>query len=110
MKSSSTKMFLLGSLMGVGAGLALQARSRHQRSIRGQIVLITGGSRGLGLALVREFAKYGCKIAICARDPEELAIAQRKLLDEGIRIFTVGCDVSDETQVQSMVNAVIAHY
>jgi NADPH:quinone reductase-like Zn-dependent oxidoreductase len=49
----------------------ISARSRRA-SLRGKMVLITGGSRGLGLALAREFGKYGAQLALCARDKEEL--------------------------------------
>jgi len=50
-------------------------RGHRLRELRGQTVLITGGSRGLGLALAEEFAQFGAKIAICARDEQELARA-----------------------------------
>jgi NAD(P)-dependent dehydrogenase (short-subunit alcohol dehydrogenase family) len=46
--------------------------------IRGQVVLITGGWRGLGLELARQFAREGCPLAICARDQQELERASFK--------------------------------
>ena len=63
------------ALLG-GAGLSLLARAASKRSqrleLRGQVVVITGGSRGLGWLLAREFATAGCQVAICARDEAEL--------------------------------------
>ena len=63
------------ALLG-GAGLCLLARAASRRSqrleLRGQVVVITGGSRGLGWLLAREFATAGCQVAICARDETEL--------------------------------------
>src|SRR5687767_12981299 len=49
----------------VGAGLATRQRLREADSIefRGQVVLITGGSRGLGLLLAREFGREGAQVA-----------------------------------------------
>ena len=53
------------ALYGRPAGCA-----RSGYTLRGKVVLITGGSRGLGLALAREASRHGARIAICGRDPE----------------------------------------
>ncbi len=47
--------------------------------LAGHKVLITGGSAGIGLALARDFLAAGCRVAICGRDPERLAAAERAL-------------------------------
>lgn len=93
------------SAAGVGAGLVareLFARSREQ-SFKGQAVLITGGSKGLGIALARRFAREGCRIAICARNREELHSAKRELERMGAEAIAVRCDVSDEAAVNAMI-------
>ncbi|HXA84214.1 MAG TPA: ketoacyl reductase, partial [Candidatus Dormibacteraeota bacterium] len=59
---------MAGAAAGIGAVLAARHalqmfRSHRLRELRGQTVLITGGSRGLGLALAEEFAQFGAKIA-----------------------------------------------
>ena len=51
----------------------------RQANLDGQVVLITGGSRGLGLALAREFARAGCRLVLTARDAQELVRAQQDL-------------------------------
>ena len=43
------------------------------------MALITGGSRGLGLLMARELALQGARLAILARDPDELDLARREL-------------------------------
>jgi NAD(P)-dependent dehydrogenase (short-subunit alcohol dehydrogenase family) len=97
---------------GVAAGVA--ARELYRRwtaeNIAGQVVLITGGSRGLGLAMARAFAEEGCPVAICARDEAELERARRDLEGRGARVFTARCDVADQGQVERMVENVRGHF
>src|SRR5688500_6627370 len=71
----------------------------HQENLYGQVVLITGGSRGLGLALAREVARAGCRLVLCARDAQELARAQLDLAQHGAQVLVVPCDVSDREAV-----------
>jgi 5,10-methylene-tetrahydrofolate dehydrogenase/methenyl tetrahydrofolate cyclohydrolase len=53
------------------AGILLLRLSLHY-SLRNKIVVITGGSRGLGLAMAREFARHGAQLALLSRGVEEL--------------------------------------
>jgi short-subunit dehydrogenase len=113
--------FILGGiaggtlLAGAAAGLAtvmatrgaMERFRRHRlRQLRGQTVLITGGSRGLGLALAEEFARAGAKIAICARDEQELGRARHNLEKMGVEVCAVACDISQPDQVDRLVNSV----
>lgn len=80
-----------------------------RRDLNGQVALITGGSRGLGLLLAREFGRAGCRVAICARDPQELEEARKHLRAWGMRkVFTYPCDITDEVQVKLMLAGVEA--
>ncbi|MDQ6677044.1 MAG: SDR family oxidoreductase, partial [Acidobacteriota bacterium] len=108
----TAKNKLILSAAGVGASLAareLFARSREQ-SFKGQAVLITGGSKGLGIALARRFAREGCRIAICARNREELHSAKRELERMGAEVVAVPCDVSEEVAVKAMIAEVEARF
>lgn len=78
--------------------------------LRGKVVFITGGSRGLGFLMAQEFAKQGCKLAICARDPEELSRARMALDEVAAEVMAVPCDISDREQVKRVVNLVTRHY
>jgi NAD(P)-dependent dehydrogenase (short-subunit alcohol dehydrogenase family) len=108
MKSSN---LLIGLAAGVGAAVAASTLLRRSPDdLAGQVVLITGGSRGLGLSLAREFAARGCRIAICARDSEELANARRDLQNRGADILTLECDVADREAVGRMIARTLSHY
>ena len=76
--------------------------------LQGQVALVTGGSRGLGLVLARELVCRGARVAICARDRNELAHARAELGEggRGGEVFAVVCDVTDESAVRSMIRTV----
>lgn len=99
---------LMLAAAGAGALLAARAAVRWWRAydLRGKSVLITGGSRGLGLVLAREAARQGARVAICARDPHELERARADLASRGARVFAFPCDVTDRTQVNELVRLV----
>ncbi len=90
---------------GVGALFAASAAVKWWRSydLRGKTVLITGGSRGLGLVMAREFAREGARLVICARDPAELERARVDLSSRGANVLAVPCNVTDRWQVNEMV-------
>jgi short-subunit dehydrogenase len=94
-------------LATAGAGWLLQKLVRRIRylELRDAAVLITGGSRGLGLILAREFGRHGARLAICARDPAELERASADLRSRGITVVTLRCDITDRGQVGAMVQA-----
>jgi short-subunit dehydrogenase len=97
-----------GTLIGVYAGVR---NRRKQYDLRGRVVLITGGSRGLGLVMAREFAREGARLALCARDANELERARADLVGRGAtQVLTVPCDVTDRAQVDEMIRIVRDHY
>lgn len=100
---------VLYSLLGFGAAYALRSAARRGRpyELFGKKVLITGGSRGLGLVMAREFVRQGAQVAICERDTDELERAAADLAALGSHAVTVPCDITDPAQVQSMVRSVL---
>jgi NAD(P)-dependent dehydrogenase (short-subunit alcohol dehydrogenase family) len=95
----------------VGAAVAVRTflARRKEVDLSGQVVLITGGSRGLGLALAREFARRGCRIALCARDRGELEAAAAGLSADA-DVATFVCNVSSQSEVERMIEEAIAHF
>ncbi len=113
-----TKRILIGgAVAGVGvmavaglgavvlAGVAL--RGRTAGSLRGKTVVITGGSRGLGLELAREFGRAGARLLLVARNGEELDRAKEILIREGCVAFAdvlvYIADVSVREQTERMI-------
>ncbi|MFI8461902.1 SDR family NAD(P)-dependent oxidoreductase [Kitasatospora sp. NPDC085464] len=72
----------------------------------GRTALVTGGSRGLGLLLARELAERGCRVMLCARDPDELSRAQRRLAADGAEVASVACDLNQLQAPQQVMAAV----
>jgi NAD(P)-dependent dehydrogenase (short-subunit alcohol dehydrogenase family) len=96
------KRFLFLAALGATAYLTYRVL-RPRYSFRGRHVLITGGSRGLGLVLARRFAAEGARLTICSRDANELLRAEDNLTERGVKPLTVQCDVTDRDRVREMV-------
>jgi short-subunit dehydrogenase len=95
-----------GTAAGIGAvllGRELWKRARAVPGFAGQVVVITGGSRGLGFALAQEFAVRGAKLAICARDEEVLREAESRLRSMRAEVLAAPCDVSDHIAVTQFI-------
>ena len=97
----------LGAL--AGALLYRQVR-RGPEDLAGRVVLITGGSRGLGLALARELAHHGCRLALAARDEARLAQVRDdpRFLSADVAIFP--CDLRDEEQIKKLIGDVVSRF
>ncbi|MDQ3369452.1 MAG: SDR family NAD(P)-dependent oxidoreductase [Myxococcota bacterium] len=85
----------------MGGLLLARAALRHSRRIdlRDKVVVITGGSRGLGLVLARELIRKGARVALCARDAAELERARVELTILGGKVFADTCDVTDRDDI-----------
>jgi NAD(P)-dependent dehydrogenase (short-subunit alcohol dehydrogenase family) len=103
-------------LLFIGAGLAAAFASRalvrrtRRFSFAGKTVLITGGSRGMGLALARQLVDAGAKVAICARTAADLDEAERKLRARGGEALALRCDVSRPEEVRSAVHQALQRF
>lgn len=86
------------------ASVAVLAPRRKDARFDGRVVVITGGSRGLGLAMAREFARRGARIAILGRDELHLQKARDLLEQEfGQEVTARLCDVRDRARVARAV-------
>lgn len=98
------KSLVSAATIGIGKSVVRFRQKKEEPKLVGQVALITGGSRGLGLLLSHEFARQGAKIVICARDEQELAQAGRELEERGADVMTIPCDLTDRVQAQNMVS------
>lgn len=102
-----------GFVVGCALVKMILQQSRYW-DLNDKVVLITGGSRGLGLVLAREFAAQGARVAVCARDEADLGRVHDELTARGDPLspsgqdhfFSAHCDVSDRAQVQSLLTSV----
>jgi len=72
----------------------------------GRRAIITGGSRGIGLAVARGLAAEGAHLALVARDPARLQAAAQTLASYGRKVLTKVADTTDDLAVQAMVGEV----
>ncbi len=81
-----------------------------QPLMRGQVVLVTGSSRGLGYLLARDFGREGCRLVITARDAEELEKAGQDFKEMGFAVKAIPADVSKKEDVERLIDEATAFY
>lgn len=98
--------------LGGGAGLlaARRARQASPYDFRGRVVVITGGSRGLGFLLAQRFAAEGAQLALLARDEPTLNSAAARLREQGATVLTISCDIGERDAIEGAIGRVVAHY
>lgn len=98
-------------LVGVGAGMAYaNAKQRRRFDFAGRTAIITGGSRGLGLCIARELAREGAKVALLARDAQELSRAEAEIRAMGASVLGVQCDLRNQEEVKTAIQNIHAHF
>ena len=86
---------------------ALKIDHSLRGTVGGKVVLVTGGSSGIGLAAACKFAEAGAITVICARDEAKLVAAKREILEKagkGARVETFSADIADEASCKAMVD------
>jgi len=111
------KSFALGMAAGLGTALgtaimaSLLARERFAISFEGRVVVMTGGSRGLGLVMGRMLVDEGARLVLLARDMVELNRAKRELEARGgVEVMTLRCDVRRRGDVRAAVDAILEQW
>ena len=77
--------------------------------LEGRVAMITGGSHGLGKQAAGSLAREGCKIAICARGPEQLEETRSEFEGQGYEIIAVQADVTNQDDLARFHNETVAN-
>jgi NAD(P)-dependent dehydrogenase (short-subunit alcohol dehydrogenase family) len=116
MKKSRAILHTAQLLTGIAAAAAAYAvKSRASKHRTGRVVLITGGSRGLGLALAARYARAGARLILAARDVEELIEARHTLLDRGAidspdDVLLIPADLTDSSQAAMLIDHAVGQF
>lgn len=106
MRPKNTTLLWVAAGLGVMALTRQMIRRRRAFSLHGKTALITGGSRGLGFEIARQLVGAGVRVALCARDIEELKHAEELLKNRGGEVFLLPADITDQEAVESIVQSV----
>jgi short-subunit dehydrogenase len=95
------ELLFLGGVVAGGAWALVRRLGKIE--LAGKIVVITGGSRGLGLVLARALGQRGMRVVICARDEEELERARASLAADRIDATALPVDVTEGDGIAGMI-------
>jgi NAD(P)-dependent dehydrogenase (short-subunit alcohol dehydrogenase family) len=84
--------------------------AKHLFDLKGQVALITGGSRGLGLQMAEALGEMGARVVVTAHNADELARAAAHLQSLGIEAMSVVSDLQHPGEVEPLVDAVLKAY
>ncbi|HXT94237.1 MAG TPA: SDR family NAD(P)-dependent oxidoreductase, partial [Trebonia sp.] len=78
--------------------------------LKGKVVLISGGTDGLGAALADRLVEEGARVAVCGRDSNRLAATEQRLHDAGGDALVVQADVTHPADLERFVDAAVARW
>src|SRR6476661_4577579 len=79
-------------------------------SVQDQVVLVSGGSRGIGRAIAEGFAQRGATVIITGRDRASLEQTAREIAPPGATVRPIVCDVARSDDIERLVKDAIAEF
>jgi short-subunit dehydrogenase len=107
--SKKSNFVALSSFLGLLSLGSMAVKALRRTNFNDKVVVITGGSRGLGLVIARQLAAEGAKLALLARDEQELIAACGELRQQTEVEYFV-CDVTSEQKVNSAIDSVLKRF
>ncbi|MEK6611632.1 MAG: SDR family oxidoreductase, partial [Gemmatimonadota bacterium] len=77
---------------------------------RGQVVVLTGASLGIGAEVARTLAGHGARLVLAARDAARLQLVADACRQQGAEVELVPCDITDESQCRSLIDRAVARF
>lgn len=75
-----------------------------------RVVLVTGGTSGIGLAIARQLAAQGDRVFLCSRKADAVDLTVKELREDGLEVAGTTCDVRDVADVHALVTAAVEQY
>ncbi len=76
-------------------------------SFKNQVVLITGGTRGIGKEVARAFAQAGAQVILTGRNPDQAQQAAADIRSQGLLAEGMACDVTNQQNVEEIINKIL---
>ena len=87
----------------------MSGMSRHSLfNLEGQVALVTGASRGIGLATAQALAEAGAAVVLSSNEPDECGQQAAALRAQGFAAHAVGCDVAQHDNIKVLVSSTLA--
>ena len=84
--------------------------TKHLFELDGKVALITGSSKGIGLAIAEVLAEYGAKVVVSSRSQDSVDEVEKNLRAKGHTVMAQACHVGDSEQRKILVNKTIETY
>ena len=84
--------------------------ARNLFELEGKVAVITGSSKGIGLAIARGLAEFGAKVVLSSRDQNAVDILAKEFKKDGYTVLAQSCHVGDEDQRKNLVNKTIESF
>lgn len=110
-------LFFIGLVMSNPTGISSESitqktfeRTQTLKRLHGQVVIVTGASRGIGRGIADLFAKEGAKLVLVGRDVEQLERVKKAIEAKGEQAFWIQADVSNPEDMNRMVEQALQKY
>ncbi|ESW04030.1 hypothetical protein PHAVU_011G061400 [Phaseolus vulgaris] len=106
-RTTTTTSLIFNHVRKISKSNCIRSQSTQQRwTLQGMTALVTGGTRGIGRAIVEELTGFGARVHTCARNEHDLTECLKKWNDSGFEVTGSVCDVSVPKQREALMESV----